>query len=398
MTDSRPFPHNLIVVSTGLLLSAATACAGDPVAAPKSPIEPMSTEAASKRSHFRISAGWAYRDIGQVDFQTGSRAASLWRPEPLGPGYHREPNVGPPGAIADRYYINGSVRRDAGTAIDGTTSAWSYTDDTQVQGGFLVFQAEGAQRTTASQSSSVAPDSWGFDGAGGAPVIGVDWRYDLSPSWSVGLQSHWSWLGFDGGNRTSTFAATQSAAESRSILTDGYDLQGIIPPLAPYEGSGTGAGPLIDNIPSSRSSTLTPGRSDHLRYTNDIRESLDVDVHAVSLGVAVDWRVGPVTASLSGGPVLTIAHWDASHQESIQVTRAHQSATQDQWRNQAGGTDVLPGLYLQGALTVPIGEKISLTGFGRYDWSDDLEAEVGPSQFSVELSGWTAGVLVGIRF
>lgn len=306
--------------------------------------------------------------------------------------------MGPADTVADRYYTNGSVRRDAGTAIDGTTSAWSYADNAQVRGGFLEFQAEGARRTTASQSSSMAPDSWGFDGAGGAPVLGVDWQYDLSPSWSVGLQSHWSWLGFDGANRTSTFAATQSAAESRSIITDGYDLQGIIPPLAPYEGGGTGAGPLIDNIPSSRSTTLTPGRSDHLRYFNDIRESLDVDVHAVSLGAVIDWRVGPVTASLSGGPVLTIAQWDASHHESIRVTRAHRSATHEQWRHQASDTDILPGHYLQGALTVPLGEKVSFSGFARYDWSDDLEAQVGPSRFSVDLSGWTAGVLVGIRF
>jgi len=53
---------------------------------------------------------------------------------------------------------------------------------------------------------------------------------------------------------------------------------------------------------------------------------------------------------------------------------------------------------LQGTLTVPIGSKVSLSGFGRYDWSDDLEAEVGPSRFSVDLSGWSAGVLVGINF
>jgi hypothetical protein len=59
---------------------------------------------------------------------------------------------------------------------------------------------------------------------------------------------------------------------------------------------------------------------------------------------------------------------------------------------------VLPGAFVQGAVELPLTERISLTGFGRYDWSQSLDGSVGPSSFSMDPTGWSLGAMVGVRF
>ncbi len=57
------------------------------------------------------------------------------------------------------------------------------------------------------------------------------------------------------------------------------------------------------------------------------------------------------------------------------------------WSEKAGGTDVVPGFFLQGALILPVTSRITLTGFGRCDWSETLHGDIGPSTFSVDPGG-----------
>ncbi len=134
----------------------------------------------------------------------------------------------------------------------------------------------------------------------------------MNPVGSLGLQAQWSLLGIDGSHRGRNVSATRTARDYRVNFTDRYALQGIILPSAPYQGSGSGNGPLLDNLPGSRSRTEILIGEDRVDLFNDVRESLEVDLNTVSIGPSVSARLGPVSLQAAAGLALSIASWDAS--------------------------------------------------------------------------------------
>lgn len=378
-------------------LFVSSAIAG--VAAPKEPVAPPLEEPTASPRAFRFSAGWMYRSLGGVEFQPGSRSQSVRLPSLFGSASLREPAIGAADGFADRLYDDGFVRVDQGTATDGSTAYWGYDSSSQVQGEFLDFHANGRRSEAGGSSSYAAPDPWGFDADGGAPVVALDWSRAVGPRWALGVQAQWSFLGVDGNHEDTNFTATQSGAEYALGFVDRYALQGMIPPLAPYQGSPAGNGPLLDNIPASRSRSESMQSGGQALFFNDLRESLDVEVHTLSLGPTLAARLGPSEVQLSAGFAANITQWDASHRETLQVSRDGGRATRlTQWEEHSSDTDILAGFYIQGAVSLPLTERLSLAAFGRYDWSQSLDGTVGPSSFSVDLGGWSVGALIGISF
>lgn len=386
--------------SAGSFLLCTTAVlAGDPQS--KAPVlPPPALGTASQSPHFRVSAGWMHRSLGGVHFQSVSRSQSVRVPRFFGQDTRRDAPVGSADKVGDRFYEDGFVKVDQGTFYDGTTAHWGYDDNAQVQGDGLEFHASGSRHETTPATTAYEPaGEWNFDSEGSAPVIQLDWAYEINPVWSLGLQAQWSLLGIDGSHRGSNVSATRTARDYRVNFTDRYALQGIIPPTAPYQGSGSGNGPLLDNLPGSRSLTEKLIGEDRVDLFNDVRESLEVDLNTVSLGPSVSARLGPVSLQAAAGLALNIASWDASYQESLLVARnGGKASTLAKWSEKAGGTDVLPGFFLQGALILPVTTRITLTGFGRYDWSKTLHGDIGPSTFSVDPGGWSAGAIIGVAF
>lgn len=351
-----------------------------------------------RRDHFRISGGWMWRNLDGVRFHSGSRAQNFRLPSMFSEG-RQDPMIGSANVYGERMYADGFVKIDAGTDSDGATSSWGYEDASQVDGGLMHFHATGARQTASTGTHFEDAGQWGFDGSGGAPVVQFDWLHDSGPLWSAGLQIQWSFLSLDGNHRGSNFSSIQEGSDYKYHFTDTYDLQGVIPPRAPYQGSGAGNGPLLNNVPSSRSRVETRIGGGQVDFFNEIRESLEVDVNTLSVGPTLNAQFGPAAMQLAAGFVLNIAHWDATHEESLMFSRNGAREIQvTQWRAQDSGTDLLPGFYMQGAVSVPLTERITLIGFGRYEWSKALESTVGPSTFSMELSGWSMGALVGVTF
>jgi hypothetical protein len=340
-----------------------------------------------------------YRSLGGVEFQAGSRSQRVRLPSLFGSARLREPAIGAADGFADRQYDDGFMRVDQGTATDGSTAYWGYDRSSQVQGEFLDFHAHGSRSQSGGSSAYALPDPWGFDADGGAPVVAFDWSRTLGPRWALGVQAGWSLLGVDGNHDDTNFTATQSGAEYALSYVDRYALQGVIPPTAPYQGSPAGHGPLLDNIPASRSRSESLRSGGQALFFNDVRESLDVDVHTLSLGPTLGARLGPAELQLSAGIAANITQWDASHRETLQVSRDGGRASRlTQWEDHSSDTDILAAFYIQGAVSLPLSERLSLAAFGRYDWCQSLEGTVGPSSFTIDLGGWSVGALIGISF
>ena len=186
-----------LLIFTSLI--SASLPAGE--AAPgKMPVPPAPELAAPSRSHFRISAGAAWRSIGEINFVTGSQSGQLRLPFLATALGRRTSMVGGAQEYADRQYRDGFVHQDAGTAEDGSTWFWGYQNAGQLSSGnTLTYQGQGNSVRQENRSVEDAdPGAWAADAEGAVSVIQLDWEYDLRPTLRAGLSLQYSLLGFDG--------------------------------------------------------------------------------------------------------------------------------------------------------------------------------------------------------
>jgi hypothetical protein len=355
----------------------------------------------ARESQWRISAGAIWRDIGDVRFHTGSHSQRLRLPNLVGREFRHLPTAaGPLGTIAPRNYRDGFVHTDAGTANDGFTWNWGYDESSQVQGDQLVYSlAQGSQRTV-SRRSSLSDASWQDDSEfEPGPYIEIDRLFPLSERVLVGPQFNFSFIRIDSQQAGSTFAQHQSSEQRSFQLTDRFDLDGVIPPLAPYAGTEAGPGPLINNLPSSRSLTSFHRDSRTADFFNRVDESFDLDLFTLGAGAHIEYDLDKVFIQGSAGLALNVADWEASHRETLYVSRdGGKAESYRNWTARESGTDLLLGAYVQTKVGVQLTERLSVSGFARYDWSQSLTGNVGPSSFDVGLDGLSAGVMVGFTF
>jgi hypothetical protein len=360
----------------------------------KSPIEMPATQ----KSNFRLSGGFGYKSIEGSSFDTGSRSQNAFLPNLANATGTGTNSVGPANQIADRTYTNGFVNQDAGTALNRDTWNWGYQNSSQLQDNNLTFAGGGGTSLRGSSNSSFNnPKSWETDGQGGVPYIQLDWISEVRPNLAIGFSLNWSYLNFSSSQRASSFNASQTSTLRQIDVVDTYDVTGITSPTAPYTGSFDGPGPLINNIPTSRITSdgaIISGQT--VNFTNQIQENFEVDLNTISLGPVLEATTGPVRLSLSTGLALNITHWSASHSETL--TASNGGGTIRKWNDSDNSTEILTGLYAQGGINIPLKENVSLTGFGRYDWSQNSSNKIGPSTLTIDPTGWTAGVMIGIGF
>ena len=414
---------------TILPLVAVAACfsgsvfAGDSSKNPKSPV--IYDPPADRNGGWSFSAGAIFRDIGDVSFRTGSRSQNLRLPSLV--GRNRSSTTGtavvgdadapPLTGIVDRFYVDGFVRPDAGTARDGLTRFFSYDNPGQVRGDTLNYTFSttgGSQSTTrtavSSPRSSFRSASWEDDSDFEAgPYIEASYLFPNHSGAPVnfGFNTSFSFINIDarqGG--LNTFAqqqrSTTTTSRSGSIGVDTFQLNGVIVPAAPFTGSPDGPGPVIPQAPTSRSFGGSSGGSSSSQtatFFNRIDEELDIDLYTISLGPEVQVQHGALYASLGAGLAINIADFEASHRETLFVSQNGGKAREfESYDSRKNDTDFLYGLYIQGAVGVDLTKRLSLEGFARYDWNESLEGSVGPSSFDVDLTGFSAGVQLSFSF
>lgn len=353
---------------------------------------------------WRVGAGPSYRSLGGVDFRSDSYSSSPWLPRlrssiSIGaPDGSQGFGVGPVDSFADRRYRDGFVFIDDNTTnpesfLPGTTAYWGHASDSQVQGGSLRYTG-GDYRTSSFRAGDSSLDAgWSSDLDGVSPVLELGAFYPITGHLRLGGTLSFLFSNFDASHSSSPFHAFQTLQESSFSVSDWFDLQGVAPPAAPYSGTfdHPGTAPLIDNLPSQR--LTIPGQSSRQSaiFLNQVDESVKIDLYTFSLGPTLRYDTGCFTLSGTLGLAVNVVDWEASFQERLYQDAPGPRKQLRQWNDQRGGTDVLPGFFLQGAAGYNLNDHWQVSVFGRYDWSASLTRSIGPSEFSAYFGGFTLG-------
>ncbi|MBL9144152.1 MAG: hypothetical protein JNM99_10785 [Verrucomicrobiaceae bacterium] len=339
-------------------------------------------------SFWRFSAGAVSRQIGGLDWHSGTRSADFLLPG-LGADFNTVGAAGPASGAASRSYQNGYVNPDPNTSITGSTWFWGYEADSQLQGNSLIFQGGGGTIVQTEFTSTSGDWTEGnLDGFG--PTLQAEWITRLNAEWSWSVLGSFFFTQFDAEHSGSTFSATHMS-QVQSV-TDSYDLGGLLPPAGPYHGDFAGPGPTLPVSPSSRSYHNVSEEND--RYRNVIRQAFELQLLTFSLGPTVEWHRGRWGVQASAGLAINVARWEAEQQERL----LRNGEEIQSWLDRETETEALFGGFVQLAAHRSFDHDWHVSAFVRYDWSQGIEASVGPSTVEVDLDSFTAGLMIGKTF
>jgi hypothetical protein len=336
--------------------------------------------AEANHSAWTISAAPSIRQFRKVSFDTASglKASSQQL-------FRDRAQVGAADRYDNRTYDDGFVNVDAFTEGDGYTWNWGYDKATQVEGGKLNFHAMDSQRAYAEISG--ASDSWSDTdemeaGVRLAAERAILQRGRLSASLLCGVD-------YARVSADKTIQGTWTMRHEDTRIVDGYDLEGDVPPPAPYAGDFFASGLLIGNIPTTRGTQVdNPLVS---RDTLTVTDSLDADVFTMSLGLAVRGHFGKLRIGGAAGPSLSLISLNADHAEICKAAS---------WNSQISESDLAwePGVFGQADVDLAMCKRAGLRFTGRYDWINSTDGMVGPSRYTVDVSGFSVscGVYVDL--
>ena len=353
-------------------------------------------EPASGKPEFhkwRISFGGISRSIDNIIFHTGTRSSASLIPSQAHSGVDSPGSAGSPNGTGDHYYDNGYVRQDPGTATDGDTWYWGYSDASQVQGDHLVFSVNDGTEThtsrdTALDDNAVSIDS---DGTEFGPIIQFDYLIGEKHGFAYGVLFNASYITMSKDGAVSTFSDHQQWDTYSRQITDVYDLKGVIPPAAPYSGDYTGPGPLLPDTPSSRTVTKDHVSSGTQDSWNEINESLDFDLTTLSFGISGEKLFGRFALTAALGPTLSVVDIDAKSTERLYTSRNGGPAQElASWHDRNNDQDLEPGCFVQAGCSLRVAKRLSVNLLGRYDWAKKVSTSVGPTGIDIDLDGFSA--------
>lgn len=283
-------------------------------------IEMESGNRSENRSLNRFSIGPQISFNYKADFQNSALYFN-----PVDPG----PAIGG----ATHIYDDGYVLVDGSGNFGGLTGYWGYDNPSQVVGDGMEFHSVQA----GGSSSSKDDPQYGFEIVY-QRILG-DFSTGASGIW--GFQAGFSYTDLDlqGRNRGST-----------PVTTDTYPLNGVLPPLAGYNGTFAGPGALLGDTP-----VRTLGSAS---LFGD--QKLSGDLFALRLGPFVEWNLTPKW-SLSASAGLTVAPTKLDYDFSETATLASGAIFSDS--GHSSSTEVLYGAYVDARL--------------RYDYSENWGVYVG---------------------
>ncbi len=303
---------------------------------------------------------------GSVEASPNSRngvwitAGAVWRGgmKVKSSGAGNPASVGNPNEYANRTYDDGYVNQDPGTGNPlspdpNTTWFWGYDNASQYDAGAEALSFHKGGKLDEDMSG------YGFEIAFGVPVIEMKDEKKFGMDLCMGFQM--------------IFAD----AETQDI-TDIYDTTGAAIPGAPHRGTYNGP---FDVPPAS--GTLIPNQP-----TGRITTPLKVDTEIYELWMGPQLFYKPCDRiSLHLTPKIS------ANYISVDVNRSA-------GYSEGSEGEFLPGAGLVGGLDVDLTDNLFLRVWGGYEWvSNEVDVRLQPAgTVSVDVSGYTAGASIGIRF
>jgi hypothetical protein len=198
-----------------------------------------------------------------------------------------------------------------------------------------------------------------------------------------------------------------------------YNTSGVAIPSVPHQGTYDGPfdepavipSPVIPNLPaSSQRDTRRSGSvvrdlrvvsSANWSARNHINFDIEADIYELWFGPRIGFPVNDrFTFHITPKVSLNYVDVNVSRSESFVASYADGStATLNSWSDQTDKSEWIFGAGLTVDADVQFGNGYFAGLWGGYEWvSDDVEVEVGPNQVSVDVSGYTVGLLGGKKF
>lgn len=356
---------------------------------------------------FWIEAGPAVRGAMKVKVSGGSYVQGMGlhaAPAPL-----TEPaSVGPLGAYADREYDDGYVRLDEGTlnpdAVGGPGNTWNWAYDSAGQfnpsANTLSYNRQGDVGYTTLRD---VPVSGSDDMTGVGVQITAGWKVLEQDEWRLDLA-----IGFQGIWGASSKISRSSYMErtSRFHVTDTYNVADTVdeetgfpgPRTVPdgYAGQFNVPGPVITNVPATR----TSARTDLSTAENRVDFDVETDFLEVTFSPRLTFAATP-SLSLHLAPKLgaSFIQVSADRTEVFTETTSGVTTTLGSWSDHESDSVVRFAAGITAGADVQLGKGYYAGVFGGYEWAvDDVRLSIGPNEVSVNGSGYVAGLVIGKRF
>lgn len=276
-------------------------------------------------------------------------------------------NPGPATGGANHTYDDGYVLVDGSGNFGGLTGFWGYANPSQVVGGGMEFhsiQSGGA-------SSSDDDPQYGFE------IVYQRVLGDL-PRESSGI-----W-GFQGGFSYTNLDLNGRGPGATPVITDTYPLNGVLPPLAPYNGTFAGPGALLGDTP-----VRTLGSASLISDQN-----LSGDLFAFRVGPFVEWHLTPkLSVSASAGLAIAPTNLDYGFSETATLA----SGVSFSKNGQASNTEVLYGAYVDARLLYDYSEDWGIYLAAQFQTLNSMQLSAG-SQSAKFDPGTTFAVSAGVTW
>lgn len=340
-----------------------------------------------------IRVGPVYRGGLELDIE-GSTHAQLAGMDGVAPA-SKDSRVGDAGTVGDRDYDNGYVYTDEGTAVDGLTWYWGYDSASQYDPASDTLTFRSAESSIDRNVLKDAPisKSESSEGIGLSVASGVTWG--RGESWEIDFCC--GLIAILDMKSTGNFNPyREKYRETRSSVTDTYDLQGVDPGPAPYAGTYEGPGPLIPNTPEARSRTSSG--SGVWDVEDHVSIAVDMQTYEFWTGLRLTGNCGDLFAvSLCPRVSATYVDVDAERYEVLTATcEDGSSEALNDWRDSASEGDWTANIGIDAEVTLKAGRTWFLTLAAGYNMAlDEPSIDIGPNTIDVDTGGYDLAVLLG---
>jgi hypothetical protein len=288
----------------------------------------------------------------------------------------------PPAGGTVGSYDDGYVHPDISGGAGGKTWNWGYANASQVNvnptGTTIAFnRVEGSPRDGTTDSLSQTPTP-GFEILYGRELA----RLRLS-------ERHSAVIGAEVGFGTMDYNLSGGSSMNGSVTqtTDIYNFNGITPPLAPYSGTYNGPGPLLNQSPTSSSST-------QLAASSAISERVRSLVYGFKLGPYAEVPLYKrLSLELGAGVAAVIADTELSYTETVRdPAGVNPVLLRSRTLNHS---DNLFGFYGTGSLAYEVGNDIRIFVGGQYQHLGNATVSDGSKEATLKLGG-TIEAVVGV--
>jgi hypothetical protein len=305
-------------------------------------------------------AASSYAERGQWSFGAGYAPIIGLRTEFSGFGNFQNPFPVPaPAGATNYFYANGSVQVDSSGNAGGLTTFWAYNNASQYDP--AAFGGLGAINYSAFSSGLSGAGSVVDNNVAAAAGFEMHGYLDLGsvsflPTMAAGRSATW---GLRTGLQYARVNNSNTAGQVGAVgtINDSFNLNGVIPPAAPYAGTFLGPGPLLGDTPTRTTGTAVAAISGY--------RNLDVQLFVSTFGSYVALPVTKdLDVMLEGGAVLALASGNYKYESTVTVPGAGTQVS----GGQKSSTKLLPGVYTSVGLAWHLTDQFMLQGAVRYQF------------------------------